>query len=64
MAGESVGIPPILPVLIGVVPNAKEGLGTERDVALAPYLRRKDAPYSVADFRPMKRNSSTVADVI
>ena len=49
MAGEGVGIRPISPALIGVVPNSKGRLWAERDVALALCLGRTVARHPVAD---------------
>ena len=55
MAGEGVGIRPISPALIGVVPNSKGRFWTERDVALALLLRRKVARHPVADLSPHEK---------
>ena len=55
MAGEGVGIRPISPALIEVVPNSKGRLWTERDVALALCLRREVARHPVVDFSPHEK---------
>ena len=55
MAGEGVGKRPISPALIGVVPNSKGRLWTERDVALALCPLREVARHPVVDLSPHEK---------